>query len=116
MLARYSDRDLAVGVIWFSMVRTDARDRWPRNEIVDPRAQHFWDEHKLAGKALAAREELAAWRPVAWDVWLLYPPDVTWSGEAPATAQRGRTVIGTRGELDQAIARLPRRPQPVPVP
>jgi hypothetical protein len=108
VLARYPDRDVAVGVVWFPMVRTDARDRWPRNEIVDARARHFWDENKLTGKALAAREELARWRPVAWDVWLLYPPGVTWDAEAPVTPRRGRTIIGTRDELDDAVAAIPK--------
>ena len=55
MLAKYPDRDLAVTVVWFNMVRTDARDRWPRDEIVDRRARHFWDARKLVGTALAGR-------------------------------------------------------------
>ena len=109
MLARYPDRDVSVTVVWFNMVRTDARDRWPPYEIVDPRARHLWDEAKLVGSALAARPELAAWRPVAWDVWLLYPAGTTWDCEAPVPEARGRTIIKTRDALDQAIAALPRR-------
>ena len=106
MLAKYPDRDVEVMVVWFAMVRTDARDRWPRNEIVDRRARHLWDQGKVVGTALAGREELAAWRPVAWDVWLLYPAGTTWDGSAPVPEARGRTIIKTRDALDAAVRAL----------
>ena len=106
VLAKYPDRDVAVSVVWFNMVRTDERDRWPRDEIVDRRARHFWDARKLVGSALASRDELSAWRPVAWDVWLLYPAGTRWDVTVPVPAARGRTIINTRAALDQAIAAL----------
>ena len=107
VLAKYPDRDVAVTVVWFNMVRTDARDRWPRDEIVDRRARHVWDAGKLVGTALAGREELASWRPVAYDVWLLYPAGTTWDVTAPVPEARGRTIIKTRAALDAAIRALP---------
>ena len=107
MLAKYPDRDVAVTVVWFNMVRTDARDRWPRDEIVDRRARHVWDAGKLVGTSLGGREELASWRPVAYDVWLLYPAGTTWDVTAPVPAARGRTIIKTRAALDAAIRALP---------
>lgn len=107
MLAAYPDRDVRVLVVWFNMVRSDARDRWPTDEIVDPRAVHFWDEEKLVGRALAERPELADWRPVVWDAWLLYPPGVTWNNEPPEAEAEGRTIIGAREELDQVFRALP---------
>jgi hypothetical protein len=106
VLAKYPDRDVAVTVVWFNMVRTDARDRWPRNEIVDRRARHLWDAGKLVGTALAGRQELAAWRPVAWDAWLLYPAGTTWDQTPPVPATRGRTIIKTRAALDEAMRAL----------
>lgn len=110
MLKKYPNRNVAVSVVWFNMVRTDERDRWPRDEIVDSRARHFWDLHKVVGTALAAREDLAGWRPVAWDVWLLYSADTTWDSAPPAPAARGRTIIKTRTALETAIAALPAAP------
>ncbi len=110
MLAKYPDRDVAVTVVWFNMVRTDARDRWPRNEIVDKRARHLWDAGKLVGTALAGRDELADWRPVAWDAWLLYPAGTTWDQTAPVPAARGKTIIRTRAALDDAMRALPVAP------
>jgi hypothetical protein len=107
VLAKYPDRHVAVFVVWFNMVRTDERGRWPRDEIVDARAVHFWDARKVVGTALAAREELKDWRPVAWDVWTLYPAGVKWETVAPAPASHGRTIIRTRSELAAAIAAVP---------
>lgn len=106
-MAKYGDRDVRVFVVWLRMLRTDARSEWPRNEIVDPRATHFWDERKAVGIALAARDDLKGWRPVAWDVWVTYPPGATWTAEAPRPAASGRTIIRTRDQLVAAIAVLP---------
>lgn len=107
VLAKYPDRDMAVTIVWFNMVRTDARDRWPRDEIVDRRAMHFWDAGKLVGTVLAGRQELSDWRPVAWDAWLLYPAGTTWDVTAPVPVARGRTIIKTRAALDAAVRALP---------
>lgn len=107
MLAAYPDRDVDVHVVWFNMVRTDERARWPRDEIVDPRATHYWDEEKAVGQALASLEELKAWRPIAWDVWLLYPPGVTWTSAPPVPSARGRTIIDSRDELEAAVRGVP---------
>jgi hypothetical protein len=107
VLAKYPDRDVAVSVVWVNMLRTDARDQWPHDEIVDARATHYWDEAKLVGSALAARDELKAWRPAAWDVWALYPPGATWTDQAPLPAASGGTIIRTRERLASAVAGLP---------
>ena len=109
LLTKYRDRDLRVYVIWLTMRRTDARSEWPRNEIVDARAVHYWDEGKVVGTALARRDELKAWRPAAWDVWSIYSPGVTWNGEAPLPAAFGRTILRTRDQLERAVAALPAR-------
>jgi hypothetical protein len=91
------------------MLRTDARSEWPRNEIVDPRATHFWDERKAVGTALAARDDLKGWRPVAWDIWAMFPPGATWTENVPRPIATGRTIIRTRDQLEAAVAALPLR-------
>jgi hypothetical protein len=111
VLAAYPDRRVRVYVVWFNMVRTDARDRWPNNEIVDARARHLWDEGKLVGRAIAADEAHRGWRPVAWDVWLLFAPESEWAGRVPAPVESGRTIIRTRNRLDARFAALPRQEQ-----
>jgi hypothetical protein len=110
VLAKLADRDVAVSVVWLNMVRTDGRDLWPADAIVDPRATHYWDEAKTVGKALASRDELAAWRPVAWDVWAIFPPGARWDDLPPRPAAFGRTIIKTRQQLVEAVAALPRKP------
>lgn len=109
MLAKLADRDVAVSVVWLTMVRTDARDLWPADAIVDPRATHYWDEAKAVGRALASRDDLGAWRPVAWDVWAVFPAGVRWDDGPPRPAASGRTIIRTRQQLAEAVARLPRK-------
>ena len=107
LLAKYRDRDLKVYVIWLAMVRTDARSEWPRNEIVDPRATHYWDEGRVVGTAIAARDDLKHWRPVAWDIWAIYPPGTVWGSESPRPAGSGKTILRTRDQLEAAVAALP---------
>jgi hypothetical protein len=107
LLAKYRDRDLAVLVVWLSMLRTDDRSEWPRDEIVDRRAMHYWDRDKVVGTVLAMREDLKAWRPVAYDIWAMFPPGITWSADAPRPVASGRTIIGTRDRLAAAVAALP---------
>ena len=106
-MGKYRDRDLAVLVIWMRVLRTDARDEWPRDEIVDRRATHFWDRDTVVGTALAAREDLKKWRPVAYDIWAMYPAGIMWSAEAPRPAASGKTIISTRDRLAATIAALP---------
>jgi hypothetical protein len=109
VLAKYPDRDLRVFVIWLPMLRTDARSEWPRNEIVDPRALHFWDPGRAVGATLAARDDLKRWRPVAWDIWAMYPPGTMWRDGAPRPDALGWTIIKTRNQLGTTIAALPVR-------
>jgi hypothetical protein len=109
VLAKYADREVRVYVVWLRMLRTDDRSEWPRTEIVDPRAAHFWDPGKAVGAALARRDELKAWRPVAWDVWAMFPRATTWTTEPPQPSASGRTIIRTRDQLTAAVAALPAR-------
>ena len=109
VLAKFGDRDLRVYAVWLPMLRTDARSEWPRNEIVDPRATHLWDAGKAVGSALAARDDLKTWRPVAWDIWAMFPAGATWSADAPKPMASGKTIIRTRDELSAAVAALPAR-------
>jgi hypothetical protein len=109
VLAKLADRDVAVSVVWLTIARTDARDLWPADAIIDPRATHYWDETKAVGKALASRDDLARWRPVAWDVWAVFPAGVRWEDATPRPAAFGGTIIKTRQQLAEAVAALPRK-------
>jgi hypothetical protein len=110
VLSKLRDRDVVVSVVWLNMVRTDARDLWPNDAIVDPRATHYWDASRAVGEALAARDDLRGWRPVAWDVWALFPPGAQWNATPPQPTASGRTIIRTRHQLYDAVAALPPTP------
>ena len=47
----------------------------------DARLRQFWDEDRILGQLLAQTLNLKA--SIAWDVYLLYPPDHPWIQELP---------------------------------
>ena len=58
---------------------------YPANEretrFADPRVQQFWDERRILGHLLSQTLKLKA--SMAWDVYLIYPPDYPWNLELP---------------------------------
>ena len=70
-------------IIWTPMLEGDnldaARDREAR--FPDPRVQHYWDPDRISGQILSQTLSLKA--PIAWDVYLLYPPGHPWDSELP---------------------------------
>ncbi len=51
----------------------------------DTRISQYWDSHRAFGRQVAARLQLLA--PIAWDIYLLYPPGFTWNaGHLPLPA------------------------------
>lgn len=47
----------------------------------EPRLKGWWDGQRQIGTAYAATLRFP--QRVAWDVYLIYPPGVTWTGAAP---------------------------------
>lgn len=58
----------------------DAADQRERN-FSDPRLAQLWDAERKFGQVLA--RTLALKTAIAWDVYLIYPPGVTWDAELP---------------------------------
>ena len=50
--------------------------------FVDGRVAHFWDPDKAMGELTMKTLSL---HKTAWDVYLVYPPSVTWEGDTPPT-------------------------------
>ena len=108
MLAKLADRDVAVSVVWLTMVRTDARDLWPADAIIDPRVTHCWDEAKAVGSArLARRPRRVAARRLGTSG-PCFSAGARWDDAPPRPAAFGGTVIKTRRQLAEAVAALPR--------
>ena len=47
----------------------------------DPRVIHFWDPNRIFGQLLS--QTLKLQEPIAWDVYLVYPPGHSWDTELP---------------------------------
>jgi hypothetical protein len=65
------------------MLSTDslsaAKERETR--FSDIRVQQFWDQDRILGQLLSQTLNLKS--AVAWDVYLVYPPNHTWDEELP---------------------------------
>ena len=70
-------------IIWMPMLATDSLDATKQREprFSDYRVKHYWDPDRILGRLLSRTLKLKA--PIAWDVYLIYPPDHPWDGELP---------------------------------
>ncbi|MCM2270199.1 MAG: hypothetical protein NDJ75_08855 [Thermoanaerobaculia bacterium] len=75
-------------MVWSDQMRGDAEDV-PRARALmpDPRARHFWDGDRFAGRSfqsLPHGEDTIRGDDALWDVWLLFASDARWKqGEPP---------------------------------
>jgi hypothetical protein len=65
------------------MLVDDSLDAAKGNEtgFPDSRVQHYWDPDRIAGRLLSQTLKLKV--SIAWDVYLIYPPDHGWDAELP---------------------------------
>ena len=49
------------------------------SQFSDPRAQQFWDQDRIVGQYLSQTLKLN--ESIAWDVYLVYPPDHSWDAK-----------------------------------
>src|SRR5918993_2981534 len=101
LLEEHSDSDVRVYVVWFNMLSGDSRSGWDECVMSDPRANHLWDEKRLASRAFAGEVEGAP-APV-WDAYLLYDPGATWDDAPTTPISSGYTVYGAREELEKNV-------------
>ena len=95
--------------IWYNMVASDARKRWPDDLIDDPRAVHFWDEERVVGRWFAARPELGECTlgsDVAWDAYYLFAATSRWTDAPGPLITSGCPIVRSREQLEQALDRL----------
>jgi hypothetical protein len=86
------------------MLPTDRRARWDDRILNDPRVTHLWDEQRVVGRWLA--EQDLADGPIAWDVYLLFPPAGRWQGRPPEPIGSGGPVVAVTGDLESQLAAL----------
>ncbi len=65
------------------MLAADSLDAASQYEarISDSHITHYWDPDRIFGRLLSQTLNLKA--PIAWDVYLIYPPHHTWDTELP---------------------------------
>jgi hypothetical protein len=86
VLARVSNPDLSVHVIWTAVLPSDdfAAAEGAQDLLSDPRTRHYWDPDQSLGKAYTAVVELPEGNDgLAWDIYFLYEPGASWSDEPP---------------------------------
>lgn len=104
VLERHPELRLKVYAVWFHMVWTDSRGRWPEHLIDDPRVEHFWDEGKALGRWYDRR--FGDGKHVMWDVFLLYPERSRLDLPAERMLAFNGTIVEKRDELRKAIETL----------
>lgn len=102
------DLDVAVYAVWFDMIDTDSRSRWPSGVLVDPRVRHWWDEGKAVGRWYGRHPDYGDDPElVVWDTYFLYGPDAEWQEQGPTElASWGYTIWEHREKLRRDLLAL----------
>jgi len=96
VLETIDSRQLAVYAIWEPILRTDD-ERSARKATAlfpDERVQNYWVDSQDVGKAF--QEPIGLTTEPAWDVYLVYPPGVTWSEDGPPRPEFFQHQLGGR--------------------
>jgi hypothetical protein len=83
VLAKISDPALRVYVVWEPICKGDSRGAAEEavREVPDRRATHYWAGDRELGDRVSPVIGLKG--ETAWDVYLLYPPNVKWEEKPP---------------------------------
>ena len=79
-----TESDLLRGaIVWTPMLPADNLEPALQRELMfsDVRVRQFWDPDRIFGQLLSQTLNLTI--SIAWDVYLLYPPDHRWIAEIP---------------------------------
>ena len=70
-------------IVWLPMLVTDNIHAANEREAMfsDSRVKQFWDQDRIFGSLLSRTLKLSI--PIAWDVYLIYPPNHPWDTEIP---------------------------------
>ena len=80
---KYPDADVSASIVWLPILKKDTFDATiPSVKFLsDSRIQHFYNNNKMVGKAIA---DSVGWAGhVAWDIYLFYRPFVIWTETPP---------------------------------
>ena len=85
VLNKTASPDLRVEVVWLPILKTDNEEAAAASagRLTDPRAHHFFNPDGEIGREAARAMRFAPDVELAWDVYLLYDPDVRWEAGRP---------------------------------
>jgi hypothetical protein len=110
LLEKNPEADIRVLAVWFDMLSSDDRARWPKELLSDRRVIHFWDGEKNLGRFYLPRHNVPHYDEALWDTYILYPADAVWEKEPPAPVSWGNTIVRTREQLGRDFKKLLEQP------
>ena len=103
----HPDAEIEVYAIWFNMLPADSREGWPEKLLTDPRVIHYWDQDKVVGTWYGENVTENKQGHVEWDAYFLYREGSVWAEDGPTEMESwGRTIVGTRGQLQSDLESL----------
>lgn len=88
MLGTIDSQALRAYVVWLPILQHDNEGEaaLASATMVDPRASHFWNPDSGIARAASKAMGITAQLDAAWDVFLIYGPDVVWKAGEPMPA------------------------------
>jgi hypothetical protein len=116
LLEKYSNANVRVYAVWFNMLASDERSKWPSTLLTDSRVVHRWDEPKAVGRWYARQVSTmrsaltpgSKWSDgeILWDSYLLYGAGAKWDDAPTSLIRWGGTIVAGRETLRQDFERL----------
>ena len=100
--------EIAVHVIWFSVLGGDERSEIRTELLPDERVTHYWDDDgEISAFFGAHADELGVPSSgLLWDAYLLFAPGGTWDDLPPPLVAFGAPVVNEREQLEAAVGAL----------
>ena len=103
ILQEYPTADIRIYAIWFNMLFSDSRSRWPEELFEnDPRVVQFWDADKRLG-AWYGDHLPGATGQIMWDVYALYGPNSQWTSAPSHLISWSRPVVAGMDRLSSDV-------------
>ncbi len=85
VLDQVESAELSAFAVWMPVLQADNAAAGLDAEalLTDPRVAHYWDEERSLGKLYGRLLTLPRGRQLAWDIYFVYAPGVTWEDEPP---------------------------------
>ncbi len=102
VLKQVDSDDLSVFAVWMPVLGSDnaAAARGAESLLPDDRVTHYWDDDNSLGKLYGRLLTLPRGRQLAWDVYFLYAPGISWEEEPPRPTRWMHQLGGDERQLN----------------